>query len=422
MIEGGNPGGSALAQAAQRRVTADKLLTEAAWLEAVAADERTMAAQLAVLPPSYAVIHDLRVPGSRGNIDHVVIGPGGAFVVMTRRFDGQLSFHDGQMWAGDSSLKGDFESARVESQMLTQSLGTPTVPVIGYLGAALPAEAPSALDGVLVCAAENLVRVVSRGSHTMLAPDKVLDAARRAVPLQNSPGSVTRGEALVPPPLPAPPGLPRPTAPALQPPRSAAPAAGRTPAVASGRGRRSGRTEHEHIAWKRSVSFVAAIIASLCLVAFAAGTLLRVLWADDPGKAKTDSSALTSDNVSTTTIFITESSLPAPTVASSAGPLAAIPAPLVTFVANCPAPGQGWTMVLSWPGDVLGLARYDVEQQNLDGTWRLAASATSASQSGGVIAAQQPNTTVVVRVTGVLIDGSRGPATTTAVITPATTC
>ena len=434
MIEGGIPGGSAFAQAAQRRATADKLLTEAAWLEAVAHDERTMASQLATLPSSYSIMHDLRVLGSKGNIDHVVIGPGGAFVVMTRRFDGQLSYHDGQLWAGDSSLKGDFESARVEAQMLTQSLGTAVVPVIGYFGAALPAAAPQALDGVLVCAAENLVRVVNRGSHTLLTPDKVLDAARRAVPLQNSPGSVARGEGAVPPP---PPGGRSQAAPALAPPSPsplgrptgapmAAAFASAPPASAS-----NGRVRNEHSGWRRSVTFVAALIVSMCLVAFAAGTLLRVLWADKPGVAggvdTTLNSGLSAGGESTTTIFLdpTASLVVSPTsaVTPSTSPLVAVPAPVVKFVASCPTPGNGWSMTPLWPGDVLALSAYSVELLLPDATWKSVGSmATSADTAAAVIVGQQPNFTLTVRVTALFAGGGHGPSTTAAIITPSTTC
>jgi hypothetical protein len=414
MIEGGTPGGSALAQATQRRATADKLLTEAAWLEGVAADERAMAGQLAVLPPGYAVIHDLRVPGSKGNIDHVVIGPGGAFVVMTRRFDGQLSYHDGQLWAGDASLRGDFESARVEAQLLTQSLGTPVVPVIGYLGAGLPQGAPSALDGVLVCAADMLVKVVSRGSHTNLTPDKVLEAARKAVPFQNSPGSVTRGQGQVPPP-PAP----------LQRPVAGAPGTAAVSTTPDLPRRRSGRTEHEHLAWKRSVMFVAAIIASLCLVAFAAGTLLRVLWADKPSTSGVPS-ADTLDR-SSTTIFITPTGDPTVTPAVSAAPtsaaIAAIPGPVVRILPTCPTPGQGWSLVPTWPGDVAGLDHYTVELQQPDGSWTPVGSMANANSAlGAAVTAQQSNVTVTLRMTAVLTDGSQSPPTVAKVITPAISC
>ena len=124
MIEGGNAGGSALAQANQRRATADRLIAEATWLERVANDERQMAAQLLNLPTAYSILHDLRVPGSKGNIDHVVVGPGGAFLVVTRRYAQSISYKADQLFAGDTSLRGDLDSARVESQLLTQTLGT----------------------------------------------------------------------------------------------------------------------------------------------------------------------------------------------------------------------------------------------------------------------------------------------------------
>ncbi|MDO9176248.1 MAG: nuclease-related domain-containing protein, partial [Actinomycetota bacterium] len=117
MIEGGVAGGSALSQAAQRRATAERLVLEAQWLEALATDERAVAGQLAQLPPAYALLHDLKLPGSKGNIDHLVIGPGGAFVVVTRRCQEAITFRGGQLWSGDLSLRDLLDAARVESQL-----------------------------------------------------------------------------------------------------------------------------------------------------------------------------------------------------------------------------------------------------------------------------------------------------------------
>jgi hypothetical protein len=37
-----------------------------------------------------AILHDLAVPGSRANIDHLVIGPGGVFVVDSKQYRGRL--------------------------------------------------------------------------------------------------------------------------------------------------------------------------------------------------------------------------------------------------------------------------------------------------------------------------------------------
>lgn len=52
--------------------------------------EEITAAELAKLPAPHVALHDLRIPGTRSNIDHVVIGPGGVFVVETKRMQGKL--------------------------------------------------------------------------------------------------------------------------------------------------------------------------------------------------------------------------------------------------------------------------------------------------------------------------------------------
>ena len=56
-----------------------------------------------VLPPAYALLHDLRLPGSKGNVDHLVIGPGGAFVVVIRRCPHAVEYRDGKLFADSQS-------------------------------------------------------------------------------------------------------------------------------------------------------------------------------------------------------------------------------------------------------------------------------------------------------------------------------
>jgi hypothetical protein len=40
------------------------------------------------------VLHDRRVPGTRGNIDHIVVAPGGVFVVDAKRYEGTIRVRD----------------------------------------------------------------------------------------------------------------------------------------------------------------------------------------------------------------------------------------------------------------------------------------------------------------------------------------
>ncbi len=183
-----------LLQASQRRATADRLVAEAKWLEALAAGERSMAMRLAILPPAYALLHDLRLPGSKGNVDHLVIGPGGVFVVVTRCCAHTVELRDGQLFADSQSLGDLLTAADVESQLLTRLLGTPVVGVVALLEATMPAAMPSHLEGVLVCAGALVGRAISRSPHTLLTPQQVADVTERARPLLHDPYSVPRTE------------------------------------------------------------------------------------------------------------------------------------------------------------------------------------------------------------------------------------
>src|SRR5205085_1527607 len=39
----------------------------------------------------YRVLHDARAPGSRGNIDHVVVGPTGVLTIETKNYGGNIN-------------------------------------------------------------------------------------------------------------------------------------------------------------------------------------------------------------------------------------------------------------------------------------------------------------------------------------------
>ena len=287
VIDGGIAGGSALQQASQRRATADRLIAEARWLEALAADEQAMAAHLAELPPAYAVLHDLRLPGSKGNIDHVVIGPGGAFVVLTRRCSEAVVLRDGGLWAGDQSLSDVFNAARVESQLLTQSLLTPVVPVVALLDTRLPAATPGSLEGVLVCSGDRVVRVITRGSHTLLPPHLVGEVAERALPLLHNPGSVPRTEsALGVRADPAPDTSVRPVVPPAvvwqRQGGGQGPATPKSTAASSAVPTRDPTPPtNESTGRARAFRFVAVALTLLCLIALAVGSLISFVWSGD---------------------------------------------------------------------------------------------------------------------------------------------
>lgn len=50
--------------------------------------EKTVARYLNQLPENYFIFNDVKFPGSYGNLDHVVIGPNGIFVIETKNYGG----------------------------------------------------------------------------------------------------------------------------------------------------------------------------------------------------------------------------------------------------------------------------------------------------------------------------------------------
>ncbi len=479
MIEGGVAGGSAAHHADQRRTVAARLESEASWLDAVAEDERATGQRLQELSQPYAILHDLKLPGTQGNIDHVVVGPGGAFVVATRRFADQIEFREGTLHSGGRSLQAELAGVAAIAAQLTDVLGTPVVPVVGFHGNVLSVTAPPQVDSVLVCATENLVRVITRASHTLLPPHRVTDVLEKALPLLFNPGSTPRHQLpadseaptlppsaiptlvpivpiapiapiiapvvtavapvappamspLAPPPAPPPPAfaalagaesaseVPSVTvAPAVAPTTPVDPttpvaptdaAAAAATAAAASAAALAARTAAPlqpaaPARHKRSKGFVLAVVVSLCLVAGTLGAAANLVLKDDAPPTSVSAPM-------TTAVFV-----------EVTGPLAAnLPAPTVAFSAVCPAAGSGWQLVATWPGDIDVLAQYDVELQNADGTWTALAPLLSASVTAASLEGYGPNVTVTVRITAVLIDGSRSANQPTPFTTPTSPC
>ena len=90
-------GESAYDMARRKREKAARLLADAEHWERGADGEAETAKALTVLPPDrWTVLHDVRWPGRQfANIDHVVVGPSGVFVIDPKNWSGQLEVRNG---------------------------------------------------------------------------------------------------------------------------------------------------------------------------------------------------------------------------------------------------------------------------------------------------------------------------------------
>ncbi len=85
-------GESARERARRARERAERLERVAETFEKGAEGESVTARTLSGLPSDWVVLHDLRWPGRRfANLDHLVIGPGGVFVVDSKNWSGRVS-------------------------------------------------------------------------------------------------------------------------------------------------------------------------------------------------------------------------------------------------------------------------------------------------------------------------------------------
>jgi hypothetical protein len=92
-----------------------------------AAGERRTARLLDPLErQGWAVLHDLAVPGSRTNLDHLVIGPGGVFVIDSKQYRGRLQLDpSGQLWHGRYPLAPTLRAVSFEADQAAQVLPDP---------------------------------------------------------------------------------------------------------------------------------------------------------------------------------------------------------------------------------------------------------------------------------------------------------
>ena len=144
-----------------------------------ASGERLTSQMLGDLPRRWTVWHDLRVPGSRANIDHVVVGRTGVWVIDTKSTRATVRAGWRSVRFGDRRL--DTGPTRWEARVLSTALGgelghddgdgtaAPPFPVraiVAVHGTGLRPRG-ARVGGVRVVPADRLLPVISRGRRRL---------------------------------------------------------------------------------------------------------------------------------------------------------------------------------------------------------------------------------------------------------------
>lgn len=365
-------GASAQARADQQRADAERLLASAGRWERGAQGEAAVAAVLRGLPPIYTVLHDLQVPGSRANIDHLVIGPAGVFVVDAKHWSQPLRVSDGMIWRGRYPIRKELEVVTWEARQAAAALGVPVHPMLCFVGSHLPTPTVD-LGPVRATTDTALVAAICAGTagYDITDISRITLLAHRHLPRAGQAPAASRSTHRSPATRPRPRRRKRTSTPRHHTPKP--------------------RNTH------RGTPPLLGPLASLVV----AGVLLL--------NAPTISRALSD---------LVEQFLP--DAATTAGPAPSAPPVSINGDFSCPAAGAGWALTFAWPGD--GPAGgYELATSSDLTNWTPLASWTSSAQTAPRIDGVAPGAAVHVRAIA-LAAGATPPPTVGTFRSPSSSC
>jgi hypothetical protein len=153
-----------------------------AWRRGAAGERHTARLLAGLERQGWVVLHDLAVAGSAANIDHLVLGPGGVFVVNSKHYRGRLQFDgSGRLWHGRYPLAPALRAVSFEADQAAQVLIDPdvvVVPVMAVHGAQVP-WGKVVMGGVPVVSARRLPSML-RQLPAVLGPERVTVLADQA--------------------------------------------------------------------------------------------------------------------------------------------------------------------------------------------------------------------------------------------------
>ncbi|MDQ4052430.1 MAG: NERD domain-containing protein [Actinomycetota bacterium] len=168
-------GESARTKAERLRRNADRYERGAQWEEATAE-------VLADLPAGWTVLHDVAWPDRKlANLDHVVVGPPGVFVIDSKNWSGRVAADRGLLRHDRRSrvptVQGALAGVASVAKVVPEVRREHVYAVLCFSGS----DAPDALsDGVLVCSTGSLLTVLT--SRPAALPDELVQALADVLP------------------------------------------------------------------------------------------------------------------------------------------------------------------------------------------------------------------------------------------------
>jgi Nuclease-related domain len=160
------------------RASADTLV----WRRGAAGERRTARLLAPLERRGWAVLHDLAIPGTAANIDHLVIGPGGVLVIDSKQYRGKLRLDSyGMVWHGRHLLVSALRKVLWAADQADEVLGVADVQVAAVVavhGSTVPWGQVQA-DGATIVPARGVPGLL-QALPPMLGPERVAWLADRA--------------------------------------------------------------------------------------------------------------------------------------------------------------------------------------------------------------------------------------------------
>jgi hypothetical protein len=156
-----------------------------AWRDGAEGERRTARHLEGLTDAGFIVLHDRRVPGYGGNLDHVAIGPTGVWVIETKSWTGKVEVDGRELLVRghprDKAVDQVFREATAVQIALGEALsrlGVTVTPVLCLHRARMPFFAKE-VQGVRVASGKQLAGLLQAGD-ARLTPDQVQALAREA--------------------------------------------------------------------------------------------------------------------------------------------------------------------------------------------------------------------------------------------------
>ncbi len=103
----------------------------AAWRRGARGERRTARRLRPLIRGGWTVLHDLAIPQSRANGDHLLIGPSGVFLIDSKAWHGTITMSvDGSAWHNGHPLDQTLATVTWEAQQLATAIGAPVFPML----------------------------------------------------------------------------------------------------------------------------------------------------------------------------------------------------------------------------------------------------------------------------------------------------